>query len=102
MQCIDYPILFFLVVKYRTRDVANYYSAQKKEHVEQKCRSNFAKLTRLVGKVFGKSSELNMKLRHGKQSSRALTHFCPPFQHLLFERLTSLGQQMLERWEKIG
>ena len=28
-----------------------------------------------------------------------LTHFCPPFQHLLSERLR---QQMFERWAKIG
>ena len=25
-----------------------------------------------------------------------LTHLCPPLEHLLSERLTSLGQQMLE------
>ena len=31
-----------------------------------------------------------------------LTHSCSPFKHLLSEILTSLGQQMLERWEKIG
>ena len=32
----------------------------------------------------------------------ALTHFCPPFQYLLSERLTSLGQQMFVRWAKMG
>ena len=31
-----------------------------------------------------------------------LTHSCRSFQHLLSERRQSLGQQMLERWAKIG
>ena len=31
-----------------------------------------------------------------------LTHSCPPFKHLLSERLTSLGQQMFERWAWMG
>ena len=36
------------------------------------------------------------------QNRVTLTHFCPPFQHLLSERRQSLGQQILERWAKIG
>ena len=75
-----------------------------------------------VGRVQGKRAKLRPSLAQ-------LTHFCPPFQHLLSERLTSLGimgeprvpplnpsetfphyaerrqflgQQMLERWAKMG
>ena len=33
--------------------------------------------------------------------SKKLTHSCPQFQHFLSERLTSLGQQMLELWAKM-
>ena len=40
--------------------------------------------------------------KKGRMRGDVLTHFCPPFQHLLSERLTSLGQQMLERWAKMG
>ena len=61
------------------------------------------------GAVALHSHELQCHVPHDEQHGVAeprltkfgnsLTHSCPPFKHLLSEKLTSLGQQMFERWE---
>ena len=40
-----------------------------------------------------KTNELHLHACHNSTAKRTVinTHFCPPFQHLLSERLTSLG-----------
>ena len=67
---------------------------------------NFHQIQNLLFLEFESCLGIHWCSRHNKARITATNHqinnFCSPFQHLLSERMTSLGQQMLERWAKIG